>query len=92
MSLSQSILGFLSKAMDFLSSIGSTFAPVVDPTKANASPTPTTTTNKEHQHHPHDPARARERSSWLESRGYEDSFARDDEVKPDPKEDALIFD
>jgi hypothetical protein len=82
--------------MDFLAPIGSAFAPA-DPTRAVA----TTSTTKEHQHdnhhhhhhHPHDPAnRAPERSSWLESRGYKDSFARDDEVKPDPKEDVLISD
>lgn len=29
---------------------------------------------------------------WLEHRGYNDSFAHDDEIKPDPKEDVLIVD
>ena len=29
---------------------------------------------------------------WIESRGYVDSFADDDEVKPDPREDELIID
>jgi hypothetical protein len=32
------------------------------------------------------------KEEWLKSRGYKDSFANDDEICPDPREDAFIMD
>lgn len=89
MTFSQTLQHVFSKAMDFIALVASAFTLPGPATK----PTP----QIRHQHEPAksggaDHMQRPSEASWLESRGYRDSFAKDDEIKPDAKEDVMIND
>lgn len=92
MPLSQTLQSIFSKALDFLAVLAAAFK--LPGPAAAVNPTP------QIRHHQHksakvgddaeDQAHQSSQAAWLDSRGYRDSFAKDDEVKPDPKEDVMI--
>jgi hypothetical protein len=92
MPLSQTLQSIFSKALDFLTALASAFK--LPGPAASVNPTP----QIRHHHHKsskvgdEDHAHQSSQAAWLESRGYRDSFAKDDEIKPDPKEDVMIND
>jgi hypothetical protein len=91
MPLSQTIQSFFSKALEFIALVASAFS--LPGPAGTVKPTP----QIRHEHKPakgsdNDHRQGSSQVSWLESRGYRDSFAKDDEIKPDPKEDVLISD
>jgi hypothetical protein len=92
MPLSQMLLNIFTKALDFLAVLASAFTLPGPASAANQTPQ-----IRQHQHKlakggDDDHAHKTSQAAWLESRGYRDSFAKDDEIKPDPKEDVIIND
>lgn len=67
---------FVDKSTAILSSLSSLYAP----------------SSQTHDARHQSPPKHERGTKWLEHRGYRTSFADDDEVKPDPKEDALVID
>jgi hypothetical protein len=92
MPLSQMLLNIFTTALDFLAVLASAFTLPGPASAANQTPQ-----IRQHQHVPakggdDDHEHTSSQAAWLESRGYRDSFAKDDEIKPDPKEDVMICD